>query len=83
MKPTRSHGRQSARPSLKPRALMQDAPDYSDVWQARIVTLFPDLFPGVLGASLTGKALHEGRWQLLLGKGKKQKMQLHIFVLLY
>ena len=64
MKPTRSHGRQSARPSLKPRALMQDAPDYADVWQARIVTLFPDLFPGVLGASLTGKALHEGRWQL-------------------
>ena len=64
MKPTRSHGRQSARPSLKPRALMQDAPDYADVWQARLVTLFPDLFPGVLGASLTGKALHEGRWQL-------------------
>ena len=64
MKPTRSHGRQSARPSLKPRALMQDSPDYADVWQARIVTLFPDLFRGVLGASLTGKALHEGRWQL-------------------
>ena len=64
MKPTRSHGRQSARPSLKPRALMQDAPDYADVWQARIVTLFPDLFPGVLGASLTGKALQDGRWQL-------------------
>ena len=37
MKPTRSHGRQSARPSLKPRALMQDTPDYADVWQARIV----------------------------------------------
>ncbi len=64
MKPTRSHGRQSVSPSLKPRELMQAQPDYSDVWQARIVTLFPDLFPGILGASLTGKALQEGKWQL-------------------
>lgn len=43
---------------------MRDAPDYNGVWQARVITLFPDLFPGVLGASLTGKALQEGRWQL-------------------
>ena len=64
MKTPRSHGRQSIRPTLKPRALMEDAPSYADVWQARVVTLFPDLFPGVLGASLTGKALHEGLWQL-------------------
>jgi tRNA (guanine37-N1)-methyltransferase len=28
------------------------------------VTLFPELFPGVLGASLTGKALQDGKWQL-------------------
>lgn len=64
MKTPRSHGRQSIRPTLKPRALMEDAPSYADVWQARIVTLFPDLFPGVLGASLTGKALQDGLWQL-------------------
>jgi tRNA (guanine37-N1)-methyltransferase len=64
MKTPRSHGRQSIRPTLKPRALMEDAPSYADVWQARVVTLFPDLFPGVLGASLTGKALHDGLWQL-------------------
>lgn len=64
MKPTRSHGRQSIRATLQPRELMQDKPNYSDVWQARIVTLFPDLFPGVLGASLTGKALQDGLWQL-------------------
>ena len=64
MKPTRSHGRQSIRATLQPRDLMQDKPNYSDVWQARIVTLFPDLFPGVLGASLTGKALQDGMWQL-------------------
>lgn len=64
MKPTRSHGRQAIRPTLKPRALMDAAPEYVDVWQARIVTLFPDLFPGALGASLTGKALQDGLWQL-------------------
>ena len=64
MKPTRSHGRQSVKASLKPRELMQARPDYSDVWQARIITLFPELFPGVLGASLTGKALQDGKWQL-------------------
>lgn len=62
--PARSHGRQSVRPTLKPRELMRDSPDYADLWQARVVTLFPDLFPGVLGGSLTGKALQEGRWQL-------------------
>ncbi|OAN78492.1 tRNA (guanosine(37)-N1)-methyltransferase TrmD [Sulfitobacter sp. EhC04] len=64
MKPPRSHGRQSVRATLKPRELMQDVPDYADVWQARIITLFPELFPGVLGASLTGKALNDGLWQL-------------------
>lgn len=64
MKQPRSHGRQSVRPSLTPRALMEDAPDYADVWQARVITLFPELFPGVLGASLTGKALKDGLWQL-------------------
>jgi tRNA (guanine37-N1)-methyltransferase len=60
----RSHGRQSVRPTLKPRELMQDTPDYAGVWRAEIVTLFPELFPGVLGASLTGRALQEGKWQL-------------------
>ena len=62
--PSRSHGRQTVRPALKPRALMQDTPDYADVWRAEIATLFPELFPGVLGASLTGRALQEGTWQL-------------------
>ncbi|MFK7836014.1 MAG: tRNA (guanosine(37)-N1)-methyltransferase TrmD [Sulfitobacter sp.] len=64
MKPSRSHGRQSVSANLQPRELMQPKPDYSDVWQARIITLFPELFPGVLGASLTGKALQDGLWQL-------------------
>jgi tRNA (guanine37-N1)-methyltransferase len=33
-------------------------------WRATVVTLFPELFPGPLGASLAGQALTEGRWQL-------------------
>ena len=62
--PPRSHGRQRVTASLKPRELMQDTPDYAGVWQAHVITLFPELFPGVLGASLTGRALQEGRWRL-------------------
>jgi tRNA (guanine37-N1)-methyltransferase len=33
-------------------------------WTARIVTLFPDMFPGPLGQSLAGKALEDGLWAL-------------------
>lgn len=62
--PTKSHGRKAIRPTLKPSSLMDEAPDLVGVWQARIVTLFPETFPGVLGASLTGKALQDGKWQL-------------------
>lgn len=43
---------------------MEGGEELAGVWQARIVTLFPEAFPGVLGLSLTGKALQEGRWQL-------------------
>lgn len=35
-----------------------------DAWRARIITLFPELFPGPLGASLTGDALRQGLWSL-------------------
>jgi tRNA (guanine37-N1)-methyltransferase len=31
-------------------------------WQATILTLFPEMFPGPLGHSLAGRALREGRW---------------------
>jgi tRNA (guanine37-N1)-methyltransferase len=34
------------------------------LWTARIITLFPEAFPGVLGHSLTGKALADGLWAL-------------------
>ena len=33
-------------------------------WQAKILTLFPDMFPGPLGHSLAGRALAEGTWSL-------------------
>jgi len=33
-------------------------------WAARIITLFPEAFPGTLGLSLTGKALDQGLWSL-------------------
>lgn len=34
------------------------------VWTAKVITLFPEVFPGVLGSSLIGKALKDGLWQL-------------------
>ncbi|MDO5530174.1 MAG: tRNA (guanosine(37)-N1)-methyltransferase TrmD, partial [Paracoccus sp. (in: a-proteobacteria)] len=33
-------------------------------WRAEVVTLFPEAFPGVLGLSLTGRALEAGVWTL-------------------
>lgn len=49
---------------LQPRELITDTPDLHGVWKARVITLFPQAFPGVLGESLTGRALQEGLWQL-------------------
>ncbi|SPF77457.1 tRNA (guanosine(37)-N1)-methyltransferase TrmD [Pseudoprimorskyibacter insulae] len=60
----KSFGRKSISASLKPRELMTNAPNLFGVWTASVVTLFPEAFPGVLGLSLTGKALQDGRWQL-------------------
>ena len=33
-------------------------------WSARILTLYPEMFPGPLGHSLAGRALAEGLWSL-------------------
>ncbi|MEM7122282.1 MAG: tRNA (guanosine(37)-N1)-methyltransferase TrmD [Pseudomonadota bacterium] len=33
-------------------------------WAATVLTLFPEMFPGPLGASLPGKALESGLWAL-------------------
>lgn len=34
------------------------------IWRATILTIFPEMFPGPLGASLAGKALAGGLWSL-------------------
>jgi tRNA (guanine37-N1)-methyltransferase len=34
------------------------------MWRATVLTIFPDLFPGPLGASLAGKASANGLWSL-------------------
>ena len=34
------------------------------IWTAKVITLFPETFPGVLGCSLAGKALADGIWKL-------------------
>lgn len=59
----RSHGRLSIRASARPRDLMAE-PQARGAWTAQVVTLFPEAFPGVLGLSLTGRALAEGLWNL-------------------
>jgi tRNA (guanine37-N1)-methyltransferase len=33
-------------------------------WHATVLTLFPGMFPGPLGASLAGRALEDGLWRL-------------------
>ncbi len=60
----KSHGRLNITATLTPRSLMEDTPQLAGAWEARVITLFPGAFPGVLGESLTGKALNEGRWRL-------------------
>ncbi len=78
--PARSLGRKTIRPSLKPRELMTPTPDLKGAWKAKVITLFPTAFPGVLGESLTGKALQEGLWQLetidlrTFGKGRHRNV---------
>ncbi len=63
-RPARSHGRKTLRASLKPRDLMNEPRRLKGAWTARVITLMPEAFPGVLGLSLTGRALEAGLWQL-------------------
>ncbi len=60
----KSHGRLSISASVQPRELMSATPRLAGAWTAKILTLFPDAFPGVLGESLTGRALQDGKWAL-------------------
>ena len=65
---TKSHGRLSiqlspAGASVTPRDLMADVV-VKGAWRAQVITLIPEAFPGVLGQSLTGRALDLGLWRL-------------------
>ena len=41
---------------------MSASSDKQVSWQLHIVTLFPDMFPGPLNTSLSGRALENGAW---------------------
>ena len=62
--PQKSHGRKTMRRTLKPRELIEHSPDLARVWKAQVITLLPEAFPGILGQSLSGRALKDGLWQL-------------------
>lgn len=42
---------------------MKEATQSPEIWTARVLTLFPEMFPGPLGQSLAGKALEKGLWR--------------------
>jgi tRNA (guanine37-N1)-methyltransferase len=62
--PPRSHGRLAARPTAEPQDLLTDRPRLAGAWEARVLTLLPEAFPGMLGQSLVGRALDRGLWRL-------------------
>lgn len=62
--PSRSHGRKSIRASAVPQELITPTPRLKNAWAVQVITLLPQAFPGVLGESLTGRALTEGLWTL-------------------
>ena len=77
--PLRSHGRLNVQVNAKPRDLMADV-QVKGAFTVKIVTLFPEAFPGTLGLSLTGKALDLGLWRLIpialrpFGEGKHRNV---------
>ena len=34
------------------------------IWKAKVLTLFPEMFPGSLGLSLAGQGLNDGIWEI-------------------
>jgi tRNA (guanine37-N1)-methyltransferase len=76
----RSHGRKSISASAHPQDLMPPAERRPGAWTAKIITLLPGSFPGVLGESLTGRALKDGLWHLetidlrLYGEGRHRNV---------
>ncbi|WP_324753102.1 tRNA (guanosine(37)-N1)-methyltransferase TrmD [Roseovarius sp. Pro17] len=62
--PTRSLGRKSVTLSAQPRDLMGGPQRLAHAWRVQVITLMPQAFPGILGESLTGRALQDGQWEL-------------------
>lgn len=60
--PTRSHGTRRVVVSAVPRSL--DAAPMVAGFTAKVLTIFPGMFPGPLGESLTGTALKNRLWTL-------------------
>ncbi len=75
----RSHGMKKVQVTTRPRDLMAEE-TLEGVWTARVITLLPEAFPGVLGLSLTGRALKDRLWQLQtidlreFGKGRHRNV---------
>lgn len=44
---------------------MAEQAEHPPMWRAVILTLYPDMFPGPLGFTLSGRALENGLWDLL------------------
>ena len=59
----RSHGLLKPRVTAAPRPLMEGQ-STAHAFRVKVLTIFPELFPGPLAASLTGKALKERLWAL-------------------
>ena len=57
----RSHGMFQPRISAQPRPLMEDLAR-PNAYRSKILTLFPQIFPGTLAEGLTGKALKDRLW---------------------
>ena len=59
-----SKGMYNNRVNLSPTSIIDEKKNLVGAWRAKVLTLFPEMFPGTLGFSLIGKALHEGKWAL-------------------
>ena len=63
-KTAKSHGRLSISADDRPRELVKKSSDLKGVWKAKVITLFPNMFPGSLSFSLVGRALQNELWTL-------------------
>src|ERR1700741_4794451 len=54
----------SIRPSTSSRPRTESMTMAEPLWTVRVLTLFPQMFPGPLGQSIAGQALESGAWAL-------------------